>query len=242
MAGKVVNRALGKRVAATREAKGLTQEQLAEAAGMKQSAIGEIEAGRVRRPKKLREIAAALDCDEGFLLGEHPREDAFSVGSVSTEKPYQPRIPGGSPDIDLAVGLGPGGRAAPAVTEKGGVVYSADAVRGEIVLPGYLLAEFTRAGSQFIHWFRTRGDSMEGTIDPGDRVGADTTDTAIAGGGVFVIRDWDGEIQVKRLRKIAADGGRIEIVSDNPKQGNQTVNGDQITILGRVVARISRVG
>lgn len=238
-----MNRALGKRVAMAREAKGLTQGQLADAVGMKQTAIGEIEAGRVRRPKKLREIAAALDCDEGALLGERRGEDPFSAGSVSTEKPYQAKLPGGMPEIDLSAGAGPGGLPLPSTTDSGGVIYSAEAVRGEIVLPSYLVNEFTRASTKFIHWVRARGDSMEPTITPGDRVGIDTTDTVIAGGGVFVIRDWDGEIQVKRLRKLSDNGGgRVEIISDNPRQGNQTVDSDRITILGRVVARISRIG
>lgn len=162
------------------------------------------------------------------------------AGYVSTVDDYQSKLPGASPDIDTSAGAGPGGLSLPEQTD-GGIAYQADAVRGEIVLPDYLLMEFTRAKPGRVHWIRVRGDSMAETLEPGDRVGVDTTDTAIGQGGVFVIRDADGEILVKRLRKQAGEG-RIEIVSDNPKQGNSVVSAEEISIIGRVVARITRVG
>ncbi len=67
---KVVNPILGKRLTAARKAAGLTQEELAEKVGLQQTSIAEIEAGRVRRPKKLREIARTVGRSEEHLLGE----------------------------------------------------------------------------------------------------------------------------------------------------------------------------
>lgn len=222
--------------------------------GLGRTAIHDILDGTVRNPRgdTAEKLAKALDCDVGFITGSQavPRinpdeapDGTENFNSVSTQKRYQPHRPGGMPDIDVSAGAGPGGLPLPDVHRNGAVVFSADAVRGEIVLPDYVLVEFTRADPGRIHWIRVRGDSMEGTLEPGDRVGVDTTDTSIGQGGVFVIRDSDGEILVKRLRKVrGSDTSEIEIISDNPKQGNDVVASQDIAVIGRVVAKIARVG
>ncbi|MCX5513441.1 S24 family peptidase [Kaistia algarum] len=165
-------------------------------------------------------------------------DDLTSLG-VSTIRPFSGTIEGSSPDIDTSVGAGPGGIAPPAVMQTGEIVYAADAVRGEILLPGYLLSEFTRAKAPRVHWIKVRGDSMEPTLLPGERVMVDTTDTTIGQGGVFVVRDPDGEIIVKRLRKLK--DGLVELVSDNPKQQPIIYVGNEIAVIGRVVGRLARI-
>lgn len=70
MAGKIVNKLLASRVREARESAELSQSELADAASIGQTTIAEIEAGRIRRPKKLRELALALKVSEGWLLGE----------------------------------------------------------------------------------------------------------------------------------------------------------------------------
>jgi SOS-response transcriptional repressor LexA len=166
-----------------------------------------------------------------------------ALDAVSTIRPYSARLPDGMPDIDVSAEAAPGGLALPDATASNGIIYSADAVRGEIVLPRYLLSEFTRAEPSRVHWIRVRGDSMSGTLEAGDRVGVDTTDIGIGQGGVFVFRDYDGEVLVKRLKRvIGSEPAMIEIISDNPKQGSDTVSAEMITVIGRVVARLSRVG
>lgn len=183
------------------------------------------------------DIAATMDDGKA----EGPRDE---LDGVSSEKLYKGKLPGASPDIDISAGAGPGGLPLPGLPASGtGVVYAAEAVRGEIVLPDYVLAEFSRAKAGRVHWIRVRGDSMEPTLNPGDRVAVDTTDAAIGSGGLFVIRDWDGEVMVKRLRKVpGAEPASIEIISDNPKQANDVVSADMVTVIGRVVARLARIG
>lgn len=51
---------LGDKIKAAREAKGWTQQQLADAVGTGQTSIGEIEVGNVTQPRKWQEIARAL--------------------------------------------------------------------------------------------------------------------------------------------------------------------------------------
>jgi len=59
--------------------------ELAKAVGMRQQGIQSIEEGKSQRPRKLRELAAALDTTEEWLLGEPPRDipaELFQVGEI----------------------------------------------------------------------------------------------------------------------------------------------------------------
>lgn len=241
------------------KAAGVSQEQLAERMGKSRATVNRIANGHTKLNVELaRELARALNNDAKVLLEagakiEDPERipvdefDSEGLGAdfttdgpgLSTLRPYRGSTPGAMADIDSSAGAGPGGLSLPASDNLGGVIYSADAVRGEISMPDYLLSEFTRAHAPRVHWIKIRGDSMEPTLLPGERVMVDTTDTAIGQGGVFVVRDPDGEIVVKRLRKL--DAGRVELVSDNPKQGNRHYDGNDLAIIGRVVGRLSKI-
>jgi phage repressor protein C with HTH and peptisase S24 domain len=104
-------------------------------------------------------------------------------------------------------------------------------------------SSLSAAPTNRIHWFEVRGDSMEPTLRGGDWVGVNTTDLAIGQGGVFAMRDGNGEILVKRLRRLRGEqSSMVEIISDNPKQVKDVESLDSIAVFGRIVARISRVG
>lgn len=189
--------------------------------------------GRVRR--------VPIEDDEA----EHARtgEDGPET-SVSSVGPYRGRLPGAIPDLDVRGGAGPGEVATPYTTTDGnGISYSAEAVRGEIVLPDYLLGEYTRSRPGRVHSIRVHGDSMETTLTSGDRVFADTADTAVGAGGVFVVVDHrHGEVLVKRIRREGkGETAKIILVSDNPKQGNDERDPDEVTIVGRAIARLTRL-
>lgn len=62
---------IGDRIKQLREAKKWTQDDLAEAAGIHRVTIAKYEAGKVEpKSTSLSRLAAALDVDAGFLLGE----------------------------------------------------------------------------------------------------------------------------------------------------------------------------
>lgn len=61
---------IGDRIRARREQLGMSQEELADAVGMKQQGIQSIEAGNSKHPRKLREIANTLKIAETYLRGE----------------------------------------------------------------------------------------------------------------------------------------------------------------------------
>lgn len=69
MAKQSVKHVIGDRIRLAREQRGLTQGELAERIGMTQTGVASIEAGGVKRPKRLFEIAKALGKTPEFLLG-----------------------------------------------------------------------------------------------------------------------------------------------------------------------------
>ena len=76
---------LGERVRQLRKERGLSQMELAKAVGMRQQGIQSIEEGKSQRPRKLRELAAALGTTEEWLLGEPPRDipaELFQLGEI----------------------------------------------------------------------------------------------------------------------------------------------------------------
>ena len=66
---------LGKRLRGRSRELGLTQEQLAERAGTTQAVIQKIENGKSLRPRKIDEIASALDVNAAWLMFGNDRYD-----------------------------------------------------------------------------------------------------------------------------------------------------------------------
>ncbi|MGY3588032.1 S24 family peptidase [Bradyrhizobium sp. USDA 4350] len=148
----------------------------------------------------------------------------------------------GQPVISVTGGMGGGGIAGETTTVIGGVTYAADAVRGEVVIPDFMLSSMSHnARRDGVHWFDVAGDSMEPTLHAGDWVGVNVKDKQISQGGVFALRDQHGTILVKRLETGNAPG-RIDIISDNPRQPAKSELMGDITVIGRVIAKFTRVG
>ena len=244
-----------------REELGLTQPVMAKRMGTTKNQLIKLESGKrrlteewIQRASKAtgRPLTDFIE-EHGPLIGSFDPDmpdteegdfDPSEHGGVSTDMPYVPDTIGASPVIDTRAGAGPGSIGLPAVSPSGGVIYAEDAVLGEILLPAYLHSSFTHAPPGRLHWLQVRGDSMFPTLNGGDHVGTDTTDTAIGQGGIFVARNGDGEIIVKRFFRVPkSDPPQIEIRSDNDQvEPARTVDADWVTIIGRVVAKIARIG
>lgn len=85
------------------------------------------------------------------------------------------------------------------------------------------------------------GDSMTPTISDGDLILLDTRPMTHRAEGIYVISH-DNALLVKRLR--VRLNGDVEIISDNPRYGSETITGEQLTrlrIVGRVVWQGRRV-
>ena len=100
--GRSYPSSLGERLRCRRREKGWTQEQLAALAGTNQAVIQKIENGRSLRPRRINEIAAALDVSPSWLMfGDVPKApeagldaEARSIGATWAQlpEPFRSRI------------------------------------------------------------------------------------------------------------------------------------------------------
>jgi SOS-response transcriptional repressor LexA len=77
------HKVFGARVAQRRKKLGLTQQALADLVGMRQQGIVSIEAGYVERPRRMRELAAALQTTDLWLLWRQGAEDAGAADTIA---------------------------------------------------------------------------------------------------------------------------------------------------------------
>lgn len=87
--------------------------------------------------------------------------------------------------------------------------------------------------------FRSRGDSMTGTINDRDIILADRSQTEPD--GVFVIRVGD-RLRVKRLQRLTS--GSLRVSSDNTMYAPETIDGadlEQVEIIGQCCERCGRI-
>lgn len=82
------------------------------------------------------------------------------------------------------------------------------------------------------------GDSMEPTFSYNDIVFINRAKTDLQRGGVFTIRTEAG-LFIKRVQKRI--DGKIDIISDNKVYSTQTLNPEEIEVIGRVVSRFGGV-
>lgn len=254
MGKDVVNLELGRRLAAARAARGLSQGALATIVGMKQTAIGEIEAGRVMRPKKLREIARAVGKSEEWLLGElervppgrefepDPEFNPDGALAFAAGQPFSPVVPGGRPEIDVRPGAGHGqdGLQVAFTTDAGGVI-TGHRVVAEWVMPDPFFRHELRASPDGTIFMEVIGNSMLPTLAPGDRVIVDTRQNTFGPDAIYVFDDGDGEPRVKSLKKMLGTG-EVRIISDNrDSYGEDVMSLASIRIIGRVVGKVSKL-
>ena len=79
------------------------------------------------------------------------------------------------------------------------------------------------------------GDSMEPTLKDGNIIFVDRNDKNIINGGIFVISTNAG-IFVKRINLKST--GEIELISDNNIYPKETINVNEINIIGKVVGKL----
>ena len=82
------------------------------------------------------------------------------------------------------------------------------------------------------------GDSMEPTFSYNDIVFVNRTKTDLGRGGVFTVRTEAG-LFIKRIQKRI--DGKVDIISDNKVYSTQTLDPQEIEVIGRVVSRFGDV-
>lgn len=230
------HRTIGGRLRELRAQKGLSQEEMAKAAGLPLETYKKYE-GDKRMPgsEALVKLARAGNASAEWLatgegpmdIGEQLKAHSAKLAAELKQRAEQPTagyvyIP--LYDVRAAAGSG-------SLVEDEHVVdvlaFKEDWIRQEL-----------RAAPNDLRLIFVEGDSMEPDLRAGDIVLIDTTDTTARREGIYVIR-MDGALLVKQLQRLP--GGVLKVLSRNPAYEPFTVTVAQLeerdgfTVIGRVV-------
>lgn len=249
---------MGNQVKHFRKMRKLTQQQLADKLGIHLTNFNKLENGKSDPDiSRFDQLAEILGVSTSELLADAPneprrlslddewREDMEAIrpheGDVYDPDAYKPRIPGAIPEIDVQAGAGEGAVGDMLTLQLGGESYSGHKITGEWLFPEeWLRAEINASASKTMV-MPIKGDSMEPTYRPGDRVLVDLSQKTITEDTVYVISDGQSAPRIKRLVEVMfSKPRRVKIVSDNVAIGDQEVDLEDLTIIGRVVGVVSR--
>ena len=211
---------LSERLTSLMYEKGISQAELARLIGIKQPSVFKILSGETRNPKKILEIATALNVDPHWLkTGEGDPDPSYRIVEVSEpQNPNTVRI-----DIlDVEASAGNGAYLSP--TEQGLLSQEFDLT--------FFRQQFGRADAK--HWklITVKGDSMAPTLESGDLLYVDISENYFAADGLYVFT-FDGQTFIKRLQKV---GKEMLVISDNPTYKEWTfTQDDDVFIHGRVI-------
>ena len=223
----------------------LTQDQLAEKAGVPQSLISDLETGKRETTSFLPELAAALNCSVKDLDPRYREPVVSSFDPDASGDPHdseaQPSISGFPPDAikELAAkaGMGAGELAVSVNNLKSEGDYQRDSFTDDYWrLPASFVRDSLSSRVADLLVITCKGDSMEPTLSAGDRVIANTFERTPTVDGIYAILNGVEEVVVKRLAIVGRDPPRLKVISDNPSTPPEEYALDQVPIVGRVVA------
>ena len=211
---------LSERLTSLMYEKGISQAELARLIGIKQPSVFKILSGETRNPKKILEIATALNVDPHWLkTGEGDPDPSYRIVEVSEpQNPNTVRI-----DIlDVEASAGNGAYLNP--TEQGLLSQEFDLT--------FFRQQFGRADAKHLKLITVKGDSMAPTLESGDLLYVDISENYFAADGLYVFT-FDGQTFIKRLQKV---GKEMLVISDNPTYKEWTfTQDDDVFIHGRVI-------
>lgn len=192
------------RMKSVMQSKGISQSLLAEKIGSSQQAIALILSEQISNPKKIVEIADALDVDVNWLKtgkGEAPDFAKLEENPTAYED-EKPMLRLEVLDVYASAGNGS--------FVTGDLTSYTHAVEFE---NAYFAQIFQRGNAKGLSIINVDGDSMEPTIGSGDLLFVDTTKSAYQGDGVYVF-SYGENLYVKRLQFA---GDVLLVISDNPR-------------------------
>lgn len=221
------------RLKAAREALGLSQADLAERVGMKQTGIGSIESGESRRPRRLLEIARAVRRTPEWLLGEDGGLDSMDVAHLSlpaqhieseqvasgiSSAPMPPLLEGGlppdAPQSDLAFDS--------SATHDLPMFASVEGGPGEMVVTnepiGFLPRPNWLEGHENAYAVRVTGTSMIPRYEPGEVVYVDPDEPLQRDKDAIFISEHDGEFRASIKRLVRWENYQWYVRQFNPRR------------------------
>ena len=217
----------GERLKALMAQRGLSQQALADAVGVKQPTINRLINGGQAGSKHLHRIAAALQTTPAFLTGEASDPDEGADNFAMSLRPANDDRVVEIPVIDLAYGMG------------GTYLDDVDPeTRGE-PFPLSFIRRYTKAKAEHLVIADGLGDSMSPTIGSNDQMLIDRSIDSLRVADQIWAFSFGGVGMVKRLRP--RPDGSIAILSDNPAVPEDRAVDDELFLIGRVVAIVRKV-
>lgn len=229
------NMTFGERIRLAREARGMTQKELADAVGMSQPALYNTESGRNKSSTKILDLANALKVSPHWIATG--KESSFASAEETAPAKitgYDHAIDGGcanlstNPDLIEIPYLN--GYALSAGT---GAVNADLPYDGETIWMTKSLLKRRCEDITKVFGINVRGDSMSPRFEEGGVVIIDSFNTIFEDGKVFAIH-YDGQDFIKTLRWMP--GGKYLVESENPIYKPFEAKAEDIKIVGRVIA------
>ena len=212
------------RVRQSRMAKGLPQQQVAEAVGMSQPSYYKIENGKTQRSGYINDIARALGVDVDWLIsGKAGSKDVSTIKRPTQASSEDEHVE--IPIYNVFFCCGDGSK-----------VFDFEEVKGYRKLPKRFFDK-ERINPDNFKLVRAANDSMAPFINDKDEVCIDISDTEIRDGQVYALL-LDGERMFKRVLREA--GGALRLTSFNPSYPDKVITADNhesLMIVGRQVYR-----
>ncbi|ELY2591402.1 helix-turn-helix transcriptional regulator [Cronobacter sakazakii] len=172
----------------------------------------------------IQKIAEALGVPVAELFSSNEASDTvdtYSVGSI---------IKKGRNDVyridvlDVSASAGDGAASKDVV----------EVIRSIEYVPDQARVIFGNRPESSVKLINVRGDSMEGTIEPGDLIFVDVGVSVFDGDGIYVF-NFNGDMFVKRLQKVKS---QLIVISDNPRYREWTISEEEMHmfhVAGRVM-------
>lgn len=109
-----------------------------------------------------------------------------------------------------------------------------EVIRSIEYVPDQARVIFGNRPESSVKLINVRGDSMEGTIEPGDLIFVDVGVSVFDGDGIYVF-SFNGDMFVKRLQKVKS---QLIVISDNPRYREWTISEEEMYmfhVAGRVM-------
>lgn len=213
---------IGERIKEARRVRGMSRPQLAEAAKIKYPTLAGIENNDQAGTTQLPLIAEALGVSAKWLqTGKGPMEP----GVATVEQDDYADVVGYS----QAVGLGAAGAEAEEYAETHSLKFKKSSLRGRGIYGRNLAIYYGK------------GDSMEPTIEDGDAILFDTSDTRVVDGCLYLIQVHGAANPEYYVKRAMVLDGTVFFSSDNPrgdhhwqKPRRMDSKREPITVVGRV--------
>jgi phage repressor protein C with HTH and peptisase S24 domain len=212
---------------------GFNPKSLSRAAGLNETYVRDILAGKSLNPKSehLAKLAKALGCVADDLSRPFSSDDADKAPPTRRLRVGDPREPLLTIDeVDISA---TGGEGNPL---DDGARYR-EVVVARWQMPALVIRPYTSAPQDRIKIITVIGDSMAPDFQPGERVMVNLDDKVPSPPGVFAIWDGFGEV-IKRAEMVPySDPPTVRLISANKEYEPRELTADQVVINGRVLGK-----